>query len=87
VWKMVPTYILWKTGRGTIEDILSLFFRTLYLWTIAYVTPLSISYSVCLLLVRCFLILSMYLGVPYALMILSITYIYIYKIIYIFLTC
>jgi hypothetical protein len=26
------------------KEILSLFFRTLYLWTVAYVSPLSISY-------------------------------------------
>jgi hypothetical protein len=32
------------------EEILSIFFRTLYQWTVAYVTPLSISYSVFLTL-------------------------------------
>jgi hypothetical protein len=32
------------------EEILSLFFRTLYLWTIAYLTPLLISYNVFLTL-------------------------------------
>jgi hypothetical protein len=36
------------------EKILSLFFRTLYLWTVAYVTPLSISYSVFLTLLASF---------------------------------
>jgi hypothetical protein len=49
----VPTCLLWKEKNDksfenqerTIEEILSLFFKTLYMWTIAYVSPLSISYS------------------------------------------
>jgi hypothetical protein len=59
-----------KTGK-----ILSLFYETLYLWTAAYVSPLSLSYSdfpcsfcsTTKLLVRCFLLYTSYvLRAPYA---------------------
>jgi hypothetical protein len=56
VWKIVFTWLLWclwkeRNDRSleyyerTLEEIKSFFFRTLYLWTDAYVSPLSISYS------------------------------------------
>jgi Ca2+/Na+ antiporter len=69
VWKMVPTCILWclwgemndrsfEDQEMTMDEILSLFFKTLYLWTVAYVTSLSISHHISLLflllLVNCF---------------------------------
>jgi hypothetical protein len=34
---------VWKTER-TLEEIKSLFFKTLYLWTASYVSPMMISY-------------------------------------------
>jgi hypothetical protein len=56
VWKMVPTCFFWCLWRernnrsfedleGTLEDILSSCFHTLYLWTVAHVYPVSISYN------------------------------------------
>jgi hypothetical protein len=56
VWKMVPTCLLWCLWREmndrnfenherTLEEIKSLFFKILYFWTIAYVSPLTISYN------------------------------------------
>jgi hypothetical protein len=54
VWKMVHLYLLWclwterndksfEDCERTLEEIKSLFFNTLYLWTIAFVSPLVIS--------------------------------------------
>jgi hypothetical protein len=54
VWKMVPLCLLWFLWRErnnrsfedcarTLEEIKSLFFNTLYLWTISFVSPLVIS--------------------------------------------
>jgi hypothetical protein len=56
VWKMVPTCLFWCLWREmndrnfedrerSLEEILSLFYDTLYLWTAAFVSPLSLSYS------------------------------------------
>jgi hypothetical protein len=56
VWKMVPTCLFWclwqeKNNRcfedleRSFEDILSSCFHTLYLWTAAHLSPLSISYD------------------------------------------
>jgi hypothetical protein len=91
VWKMVPLCLLWCLWREmndrsfedrerTLEEIKSLFFYTLYLWTAAFVSPLVISYHdflvlFFLLLVRCFLMYtSCVLGAPYAFNDISITY-------------
>jgi hypothetical protein len=54
VWKMVPMGFFWclwremndrkfKDRERTLGEILYLFYETLYLWTVAYVSPLSIS--------------------------------------------
>lgn len=56
VRKMVPTYIFWclwkeKNDRTfedkerSLEDILSLFYSTLYSWTAVVIFPLSLSFS------------------------------------------
>ena len=56
VWKMVPTCLFWclwqeRNNRcfedleRAIEGILSSYFHTLYLWSIAHLSPLSISYD------------------------------------------
>jgi len=49
-----------ENHERTLEEIKSVFFKILYLWTIAYVSPLTISYNdflvFLLLLVRCFLL-------------------------------
>jgi hypothetical protein len=56
VWKMVPTCPLWclwqERNNGcfedlerSFEDILSSCFHTLYLWIVAHLSPLSISYD------------------------------------------
>jgi hypothetical protein len=37
---------VFEDRKRSMDEILSLFFITLYLWTVAYVTLLSISYSV-----------------------------------------
>jgi hypothetical protein len=53
---MVPTCLFMKFMEGMnyksfedqeriLEEIKSLFFQTLYLWTAAYISPLSISHS------------------------------------------
>jgi hypothetical protein len=34
-----------ESKERTLEEILSSFYETLYLWTVAYVSPLSIIYS------------------------------------------
>jgi hypothetical protein len=56
IWKMVPTCLLWclwqKRNNGcfedlerSFEDILSSCFHILYLWTVAHLLPLLISYD------------------------------------------
>jgi hypothetical protein len=56
IWKMVPIciiYCVWKERNlrcfkdlnSSIEDILASFFHTLYLWTMIFLSPLSISYA------------------------------------------
>jgi hypothetical protein len=61
IWKMVPTCLFWcvwneRNNRcfedleRSLEDILSLFFRTLYFCTVAFVSPLLLSF--CDFLVR-----------------------------------
>jgi hypothetical protein len=48
-----------KDRETTIDEILSLFFKSLYMWTAGYVFPRLISYShlfFLLLLVRCFIL-------------------------------
>jgi hypothetical protein len=56
VWKMVSTCLFWCLWRKinntsfedlkrTLEDILSSFFHTLYIWTTTYVSPLWTSYD------------------------------------------
>ena len=56
VWKMMPTCFFWCRWRernnrsfedleGSLEDILSSCFHTLYLWTVAHIFPVSISYN------------------------------------------
>jgi hypothetical protein len=57
VWKMVPIcfffWCLWRERNnrsfedleGSLEDLLSSCFHTLYLWTVAHVFPASISYN------------------------------------------
>jgi hypothetical protein len=62
IWKMVLTCILWCIWKEinnkcfedlerSLEDILASFFHTLYLWTVAFVSPLSLSFGD--FLVRC----------------------------------
>jgi hypothetical protein len=56
IWKMVPTCILWCVWKErndrcfedlerSSEDILTSFFHTLYLWTVAFVSPLSFTFD------------------------------------------
>jgi len=56
IWKMVPICLLWCVWKEinnrcfedlerSLEDILLLFFHTLYLWTVAFVTLLSLSFG------------------------------------------
>jgi hypothetical protein len=56
LWKMVPICLFWtiwreKNNRNfedlerSLEDILSSFLQTLYLWTVAYLSLLLISYA------------------------------------------
>jgi hypothetical protein len=83
VWKMVPTCLFWclweeinninfEDNERSMEDIISMFFETLYLWTATYVSPLSISFSdflssFCSFYLACsFCILSVYLGALHA---------------------
>jgi hypothetical protein len=69
IWKMVQICIFWCVGKErnfryfedlerSMEDILATFFHTLHLWTVAFLSPLSISFfdflSVFLFLARCF---------------------------------
>jgi hypothetical protein len=55
IWKMVPIYIFWCVWKernnrcfedleSSMEDILASFFHTLYLWTVTFLSPLSLSY-------------------------------------------
>jgi hypothetical protein len=55
-WKMVPICIFWCVWRernlicfedleSSMEDILASFFHTLYLWTLAFLSPLTISFA------------------------------------------
>ena len=56
VWKMVPTCLFWciwqemnnryfEDLERSLEDISSLCFHTLYLWMVAHLSPLLISYD------------------------------------------
>jgi hypothetical protein len=50
IWKMVPICILWCVWKeinleSSMEDILTSFFHTLYFWTVAFLSPLSISFA------------------------------------------
>jgi hypothetical protein len=56
IWKMVPICIFWcvwreinfrcfKNLESFMEDILASFFRTLYLWMVAFLSRLAISFS------------------------------------------
>jgi len=56
IWKMVPTCILWcvwneknnrcfKDLERSLDDILTSFLHALYLWTVAFVSPLSLSFG------------------------------------------
>jgi hypothetical protein len=57
VWKMTPICVFWCPWRErnnrsfedlkmSLEEILSSFYHTLYIWTTAYVYPLSFSFDV-----------------------------------------
>jgi hypothetical protein len=71
IWKMVPICIFWCVWRernlrcfedleSSMEDILASFFHMLCLWTVAFLSPLTIALLiflfVFLFLVRCFLL-------------------------------
>jgi nitrogen fixation-related uncharacterized protein len=56
IWKMVLTCLLWCVWKEipnkcfedlerSLEDILGSSFHTLYLWTVAFMSPLSISFG------------------------------------------
>lgn len=56
IWKMVPTCIIWcvwnernnrcfKNLERSLEDILTSFLHALYLWTVTFVSPLSLSFG------------------------------------------
>jgi len=56
IWKMVLTCILWCVWKErnnrcfedlerSLEDILAFFFHALYLWTVAFVSPLPLSFG------------------------------------------
>jgi hypothetical protein len=56
IWKMVPICIFWCVWReinlrcfkdleSSMEDILASFFHTLYLWTVVFLSPLTISFA------------------------------------------
>jgi hypothetical protein len=56
IWKMVPICLFWCVWKErnnrcfedlerSLEDILASFFRTLYLWTMTFVLPLSLSFG------------------------------------------
>jgi hypothetical protein len=55
-WKMVPIYIFWCIWRernlrcfenleSSLEEVLELFLHMLYLWSMAFLYPLSISFA------------------------------------------
>jgi hypothetical protein len=55
IWKIVSICIFWcvwkeknlrcfEDLKSSIEDILALFFHTLYLWTVVFLSPLAISF-------------------------------------------
>jgi hypothetical protein len=44
----------------TLEELKSFFFNTQYLWTVAFVSPLVLSYHFFFLLARCFLLYTSY---------------------------
>jgi len=55
IWKIVPICLFWCVWKErnnrcfedlerSMEDILASFLYTLYLWTVAFVSPLSLSY-------------------------------------------
>jgi len=88
---MVPICILWCVWKernircfedleNSMEDIVASFFLMLYLWTEAFLSPVSISFSdflfVFLCLLRCFLVYtsSVLRGAPYAFYKISFTY-------------
>jgi hypothetical protein len=71
IWKMVPICIFWcvwkeindrcfEDLKSSMDDILASFFYILYLWTVVFLSPLSLSYvdflALFLFLVRCFLL-------------------------------
>jgi hypothetical protein len=78
IWKMLPICIFWCVWKernlrcfedleSSIDDILASFFHTLYLWTMAFLSSLSISYVDFLIrfsIPNC--ILQCILGAPYA---------------------
>jgi hypothetical protein len=56
IWKMVPTWLLWCVWKErnnryfedlerSLNDILASFFHTLYLWIVAFVFHLSLSFG------------------------------------------
>jgi hypothetical protein len=56
IWKMVPICIFWCVWKeinlscfedleSSMKDILASFFHTLYLWKVAFLSPLSISFA------------------------------------------
>ena len=56
IWKIVPIYIFWTIWRernnrcfedleSSMEEILASLLYSLYLWTAAYLSPLSLSYT------------------------------------------
>jgi hypothetical protein len=56
IWKMVPICIFWCVWKernlrcfedleSSMEDLLTSFFHMLYLWTMAFWSPLSISFA------------------------------------------
>jgi hypothetical protein len=58
IWKMMPICIFWCVWKEinnrcfedlerSLEDILPSFFHTLYLWMMAFVSLLSLSYIEC----------------------------------------
>jgi hypothetical protein len=46
-WKMVPICLFWcfENLESSLEEVLELFLHTLYLWSMAFLYPLSISFA------------------------------------------